>query len=350
MRFSRHKQSKRDVSLGLDLGTSQIKVAVLRRNGNATELTEYVVVQSAVSIGKPGAEQQYAAQLQQVMSQLKTQERRANVTISCDSAIVSETEFPRMPLNEVKNALKLNSARFLRRDFSNYYLDAVELTESAPESKGKKSANMKLLVGGASKGEVVWYRDALLAAKIRPEAMELAAVSVINGFQFTNAEICEKEVVLLVDIGARSTSINFLRRGQPLMTRIMHFGGVQISEYLAQALTIQANVAEEEKLKMSETVQPLVQTAILPLARELRSSIDFVERQQECHVARAFACGGSACGAGVLDFLSEEVGLRIECWNPVQGFETSHFNGEGPRLTALAPSLAAAVGAAAAKM
>ncbi len=350
MLFSRHKQNKRDISLGLDLGTSQIKAAVLRRNGNATELVEYVVVQSSVSIGKHGAEQQYAAQLQQVMNELKTQERRANVTISCDSAIVSETEFPRMPLDEVKSALKLNSARFLRRDFSNYYLDAVELSEAAAEGKGKKSANMKLLVGGASKDEVVWYRDALLAAKIRPEAMELAAVSVINGFQFTNAEICEKDVVLLVDIGARSTSINFLRRGQPLMTRIMHFGGVQISEYLAQALTIQGNVAEEEKLKMSETVQPLVQTAIMPLARELRSSIDFVERQQECHVGRAFACGGSACGAGILDFLSEEVGLRIECWNPVQSFETGHFNGEGPRLTALAPSLAAAIGAAAAKM
>jgi Tfp pilus assembly PilM family ATPase len=255
-----------------------------------------------------------------------------------------------MPLDEVRNALKLNSARFLRRDFSNYYLDAVELCEPAHNGKGKKSITMKVLVGGANREEVLWYRDALTAAKIRPERMELAAVSVVNAFQFTNKEICEKEIVLLVDVGARSTSINFLRFGQPLMTRIMHFGGVQISEYLAQALAIQSTAAEEEKIKMSSGVQPLIKIAILPLAKELRSSIDFFERQQECHVGKAFACGGSACGASILDFLSEEVGLRIECWNPVQSFDTSHFNGEGPRLVAIAPSLAAAVGAAAARM
>jgi Tfp pilus assembly PilM family ATPase len=151
-------------------------------------------------------------------------------------------------------------------------------------------------------------------------------------------------------MGARSTSINFLRHGQPQMTRIMHFGGAQVSEYLAQALTLQATIAEEEKIKMSEPVQPLVKTAILPLARELRSSIDFFEHQQECHVSKAFACGGSACDPKMLDFLSEKVGLRIESWNPVQSFQTSHFDGEGPKLLAIAPSLAAAVGAAATRV
>jgi len=349
MFFNRHKHGS-DTSLGLDLGTSRIKAAVLHRKGEAMELAEYAIAPSLTPVGQPSAQQQYAAELSQLMSQLKVQDRRATITISCDSAIVCETEFPRMPLDEVRNALKLNSARFLRRDFSNYYLDAVELCEPEQSAKGKKSITMKVLVGGANREEVLWYRDALTAAKVRPERMELAAVSMVNAFQFTNKEICEKEIVLLVDVGARSTSINFLRLGQPLMTRIMHFGGVQISEYLAQALAIQSTAAEEEKIKMSSAVQPLIKIAILPLAKELRSSIDFFERQQECHVGKAFACGGSACGASILDFLSEEVGLRIECWNPVRSFDTSHFNGEGPRLVAIAPSLAAAIGAAAARM
>ena len=350
MLFKRNGQGKRDIAVGLDLGSSQIKAAVLRRKEGALELAEYAVVRSTAAIGQPGTEQQLAAELQQLMAGLKVQERRVSAAISCSSAMVCEAELPRMPLEEAKNALKLNSTRYLRRDFSNYYLDAMELPGPSENGKGKKPATMKVLVGGANKEEVLWYRNGLVAAKIRPEVIELAAVSVVNAFQVGDPELCEKEVVLLIDIGTRSTSINFLQGGQPHMTRIMHFGGAQISEQVAQSLTLQADAAEEEKIKMSAPVQPLVKTALLPLAKELRSSIDFFERQQECHVGKAFACGGSACAPKILEFLSEEVGLHIECWNPVQRFQTGHFNGEGPGLAAVAPSLAAAVGAAATKV
>jgi type IV pilus assembly protein PilM len=209
---------------------------------------------------------------------------------------------------------------------------------------------MQVLVGGANKDEVGWYRDALTVAKIRPEVMELAAVSVVNAFQLSHAELCENEIVLVVDIGGRSTTINFLRQGVPVITRIMHFGGYQLSEYIGQMLTLETTAAEQEKVRMSEPVQALVRTAISPLARELRSSIDFFERQHERHVGRAFACGGSACSAALLDLLSEVVGIRIEQWNPVETFETGHFNGEGAKLAALAPTLAAAIGAAAARL
>jgi type IV pilus assembly protein PilM len=350
MIFRRNKQQKRDMAIGLDLGTSQIKAAVVRRRGTRLELSEYAVRALPQNLGRPGTEPQFAEQLQLMLDGLSVQDRKACVAISCSSAMVCHTEFPRMPLEEVKSALKLNSTRYLRRDFSNYYLDVVELVTPAPDGKNKKSPKMTVLVGGATKEEVSWYRNALQVAKIRPEAIELAAVSVINAFQVSNPEISEKEVVLLVDIGAQSTSINFLRHGQPVITRIMSFGGLQISEYVAQVLAVDTAKADEEKIKMSEPVQGLVKMALSPLAKELRSSIDFFERQHECRVTHAFACGGSACSAKMLELLSEAVGIHVESCNPIQNFETAHFNGDSPRLAALAPSLAAAIGTATARL
>jgi type IV pilus assembly protein PilM len=345
MFFKRKKTDKRELAIGLDLGTRQIKAAVMLRQASALKLADYTVVPSAVEVGKAGGTEQYAAQLQQVMTKLGTTERRARVTISCASAMVCEAAFPRVPLEEVKSALRLNASGYLRRDLSNYYLDAIELIDFSKDPKAKKSATMRVLVGGASKDEVNWYRDALVAAKIRPETIELSAVTVINALQLCEPELCKQEVLLL-DIGAHSTSINFLRDGEPLMTRITHFGGDRISEFVGQLLALEPNVAEEEKLTMSDAVQPLVRQAIAPLAREVRASIDFFERQQECHISRAFACGGSACSPSILTFVSEEVGFPIEGWNPVQTLDISHFNGESAKLTSLAPSLAASIGAA----
>jgi Tfp pilus assembly PilM family ATPase len=144
--------------------------------------------------------------------------------------------------------------------------------------------------------------------------------------------------------------MNFLRQGLPLFTRIMRFGGQQVTEHISQTLTIGLAPAEEEKIKMTETVQPLVRTAISPLARELRSSIDFFERQYECQVSRAFGCGGSANSAKMLEILGQELGMHIEGWNPVQHLGTTRFSGDAAHLAAKAPSLAAVVGAAVARL
>jgi Tfp pilus assembly PilM family ATPase len=151
--------------------------------------------------------------------------------------------------------------------------------------------------------------------------------------------------VVLIDIGARMTSINFLLDGMPLITRIMHFGGAQLSDYIGQILVLKVDEAEEEKRKMSGPIQELVKTAISPLAREIRSSIDFFERQHDLHVSQIYACGGSAASPQILAILGEAVGTHVECWNLIETLDVSHFNGETQRVLALGPSLAAAVGA-----
>jgi len=383
MLFGLSKKRKLDVALGIDLGASQIKAAVVRHQGDKLELVEYAVRSLPASSAKSYRGPEFAAELQKLVDGLKTSDRHAYVTISCSSAMVCQAEFPPVPLDEIKSALKLNSSGYLRRDFSSYYLDAFELkkgtqdpkgkgkqaakggdadktkdaaktkdaskAKDAPKSKDKDMVKTTVLVGGANKEEVDACREALVAAKIKPKVIELAAVSVINAFQVSHPEVTD-EVIVLVDIGARMTSINFLHGGLPLITRIMHFGGEQLSEYIGQALMLKPQEAEEEKRKMTAPVQELVKAAISPLAREIRSSIDFFERQHDLHVQRICACGGSACSPQVLTILGETVGTPVECWNLVKSLEVGHFNGDSERVLAIGPSLAAAVGVAAARL
>jgi type IV pilus assembly protein PilM len=342
MIFKRNKNNRRETAIGLDLGSRQIKAAVLRRQEDKLFLDDYVIR----PVVKRDGPEKYAASLQEVVAKFAMQDRGVRVTVSCPTSMVCHTEFPYVPLQEVKTALQINSMLYLRRDFSNYCLDAFELVDPSVDPKAKKPSKMSVIVGGATREDVAWYKNALATAKLRPEVMELAAVSVVNAFKFCNPDLCTKEVVLILDIGAHSTSVNFLLHGRPVMTRITQFGGDLVSEYIAQVLALQPEMAEEEKLKMTDTVQPFIRQSILPLVQEIRASIDFFERQHECHVTRFFAGGGTACSTRMLEFLSEEIGLHVEVWNPVATLDTSRFNGATPQLMAVAPSLAAAIGAA----
>ena len=374
MFFHVNKRRKPDLALGIDIGASQIKAALIRRQRDTFELLEYAVHALPATPAKAYRGPEFVAELQKTVDTLKTSERRAYVTISCSSAMVCQAEFPPVPIEEIKSALKLNSAGYLRRDFSSYYLDVFELRKGSQDpkaktkgaakpaeaaktkdaaktpdkenkSKDKDGAKTIILVGGANKEEVDACREALTAAKIKPQVIELAAVSVINAFEFSHPEV-KDDVVVLVDIGARMTSVNFLQGGLPLITRIMHFGGAQISEYIGQVLMLKPQEAEEEKRKMSPPVQELVKTAISPLAREIRSSIDFFERQNDLHVQRIYACGGTASSPQVLEILGEAVGTPVECWNAVESLDVSQFNGGTRRVLSMGPSLAAAVGVA----
>ena len=144
--------------------------------------------------------------------------------------------------------------------------------------------------------------------------------------------------------------MNFLWRGQLLFTHVMYFGSQQITEYLAQKLGVDFPVAEVEKLKMAESIQGLVQTAISPLARELRSSIDFFDQQHDCRVNRTFACGGVAGSPKILEILGVEAGIRIEPWNCLQRLDLMQTRGDRTQLDTVAPEMAAAVGAAVARL
>ncbi len=90
MLFGRNKQNKRDVALGIDLGASQIKAVVVRRQKDKLELVEYAVRTLPPGVAKAYKGPEFAAELQQLVDGLKTSERHAYVTISCSSAMVCQ--------------------------------------------------------------------------------------------------------------------------------------------------------------------------------------------------------------------------------------------------------------------
>ena len=152
MLFRQNKQHKSEVALGIDLGSSQIKAVVVQQNLGKLQLVECVVRSLPAGANKSYKEAEFVAELQQLVNSLKTTERRAFVTISCSSAMVCHAEFPPVPLAEIKSALKLNSAGYLRRDFSAYYLDVFEL---------KKGTDGLLHVSNVGPGRVDRIEDVL---------------------------------------------------------------------------------------------------------------------------------------------------------------------------------------------
>ena len=215
MLFRRNKTAKSDWAVGLDFGTSQIRGVFIRRVGSGLKLEAFDVRACQCEVGNAESISAAAAEVAHLFSSLNAPERWAYAVINPIGTVVCQVELPRMPLAEARAALQLNSVnslRFFHRDLSNYYLDIMEQVAAEGQPPAAKNTKMQLLVGAAARTDVLWYRSVLNAAKVRPVAMELSALTVVNGLLATEPELCQTEAVLLLDLGARTTSMNFSMR------------------------------------------------------------------------------------------------------------------------------------------
>ena len=82
-----------------------------------------------------------------------------------------------------------------------------------------------------------------------------------------------------------------------------------------------------------------------PFLRQLSISRDFVERQENCKISRAYLSGGMAMIWNWVKELREAMGLEVQTWDPFQGLALAP--GAYPEaLAGQQPRFAAAVGAA----
>jgi type IV pilus assembly protein PilM len=255
-----------------------------------------------------------------------------------------------MPLEDMKKALKINSAPYLHQQYTNFNFDCYVIPPRAPKqgetAPNKSASKLQVLVGGASTQDVLLCRDSMLSAGLVPMAINLAPVAVINAFESAEPQRFQEDTVALVDIGYENSVISIVNKGQAMLTRAIPFGGLQITGYIAKTLSVDEKAAEEEKLKMSEATQVLIASCLSVFAHQLRSSIDFFERQHEVPVKKVFCSGGTALSAVILQFLTDEVGLPCSSWDTTASIEKELKNQKDDALKEQAANFAVAVGTA----
>ena len=139
-------------------------------------------------------------------------------------------------------------------------------------------------------------------------------------------------VEALVDIGADLTTIVVHRDGVPRVVRVVARGGNELTEQIADQADITAIDAEVAKRTIGAvgdtSVATLLRDAVRPLISEIRSSIDFFSGNNGVAVERIWLTGGTAFLPGLVDLLTEQIGMPTAIATPLrhvdQGEQAKH--------------------------
>jgi len=341
-----------DQILAIDLGTRTTKAVLLDRVDKGFSLARFAV-QDAPIYDKALPQGLLTEHLRNVIEALKPRTKRATIAIGANDSILRSTELPLLSLPEMRQMLKFNAKNYLQQDLRDYIFDCyiVPPRNKAQPDAGKAGiVKYKVWVGGTRREVLVTLEAAIKEAGLIPDQVTLSVLGPMNALELAQPDVFSKEVVALVDLGFKSSSISILENGELCLSRSVEIGGDKLTTGLAEAMNVSYAEAEGIKIGMPQEVEAHLQPLVAPLGRELRASIDFFEHQRETTVGKILVSGGAARSDFILQMLQTELAVVCKAWFPTEGLKLSLSAQQMTEVEQVSTTLTVAIGSAAMSM
>ncbi|MFN7138973.1 MAG: pilus assembly protein PilM, partial [Limisphaerales bacterium] len=294
-----------------------------------------------------------AEHLKGIMQALDCKMKPVILSIGVADSILRSTDMPLMPVPEMRMMLKYNSKNYLQQDLPDHVFDcyivppkAGAATDAAKEGPGRGSQKFKVWVAAAKNRLLSDLQAGTKAAGLVADQVTLSILGPVNAFEAAYPEIFSKDVVALVDVGFKGSTINIVSEGELVLSRVVGIGGDKLTAGLAESIGVTYSEAEGIKIGMPQEVESSLQPLLSPLGRELRASIDFFEHQFDRTVGEVYVSGGAAASEFILASLQSELMVPCKSWNPAASLAMNLPPEQMAQLEQLAPQLVVAMGTA----
>src|SRR5665213_3741103 len=341
-------RGKNDQILAIDLGTRTTKAVLMERRDNGLSLSRFVV-QDAPIYDKALPQGLLTEHLNNIVEAIQPRTKQVTIAIGATDSLLRSTELPLLPVAEMRQMLRFNSKNYLQQDLRDYIFDCyiVPPRQRAAEAPKPGMAKYKVWVGGTRRETLLTLESAVKEAGLIPDQVTLTILGPINALELTQPDVFNKEVVAVVDLGFKTSSISILDDGELCLSRTVEIGGDKLTTGLSEAMNISYAEAEGIKIGMPQEVEVHLQPLLAPLGRELRASIDFFEHQREKTVGKVLVSGGAARSEFILQMLQTELAVVCKPSLPTEGIHLSLSAQQMTEVEQVSSTLTVAIGSAA---
>ena len=237
------------------------------------------------------------------------------------AVIIKKIELPTQDEKELEANVEFEANNVIPENLENVNLDYQVLTND-----GKR---MDILLVAVKKEIINSYAEVIREAGLSPAIMDVDYFAMENMHEM-NYEPNPGEIVGLINIGARYTTINVLRDGVSSFTGDLVVGGEAFTESLMQSLQVSYDQAEKLKMagllegKKSVDLQSLLKPASDSLVEEIARTLSlYGVMGTEEGVHRFYLSGGGAKVPGLCPLFAERMGVPVQLSEPFRGFGMS---------------------------
>ena len=245
--------------------------------------------------------------------------------INGSSASIKQITTMEMPSDELESAMTFEARKHIPMDGTDAVIDYQII------GSNKKEVD-KIDVGlvACTKGVLNNHIDLLKDCGLKPGIVDVNPIAMSNAFSFIK-DVPEDGLVVMLDIGAVSSTLVVYGKAEQFFTRDLPIGGHHFVKELsdkkeigyieAQDIIYREGVsASKESETAGEGVGIAERTVYDSLVEDMRRSLRFYAKQTgQSFFLKIFLTGGAACTPGLAQVVNEKLNIECAVFNP---FET----------------------------
>ncbi len=340
---------KKDHLVGLDIGSSSIKVAEITEVKKGSTLAKFGMINIAPGLIEDGSvkdPETVADIIRQLFKAYNIKERNVAIAVGGYSVIVKKIVVQTMSEEQLQDTIQFEAEQYIPFDITDVNIDFQILGEN--ESNPNQ---MNVLLVAAKTDVVNDFVNLAQMAGMNPCIIDVDAFALQNIFE-ANYEL-ENENLALIDIGASKTSLNILKDGNSVFMRDVSLGCGQINQKIISLVDCSFEEAEEIKLggqtnKLSmEDLSDIISGVVTDWCTEIRRALDFFySTYPEDQIKRIILSGG---GGNIKEFrqlLAVETSATVQIINPFENFYVDDERFDISYINKIAPQASICMGLA----
>lgn len=302
--------------VGLDIGTSAIKMVELSGDGQTRFQLERFVVEplpaGAVSDGSFAEPDKVVQAIRQAWKALGTRTRTVALALPATAVISKKLLVPATLKGvELEQHVEREAAQLIP-----FALDEVNLDFQVLGVSPTNPADVEVLLAAARKEKVEDRVAAVEAAGLKAAVMDVETYAALAAFErvvHLLPESGQKQTVALVDVGVNAMHVQILHDAEPVYQRELSFGCSQLNNDIARRYGMTPEEAERAcrtgRLPENheiEVLQPFSETLAMEVARAFQL---FTSSTQYRKVDQVVVAGGGGALPGIDEVIAQRTGI-----------------------------------------
>ncbi len=226
---------KKDHLVGLDIGSSIIKVAELKPSKKGYLLNKFGmsrIAPGSIVEGRIADMGSVANDIKTLFKSHKIREKNVAISTGGHSVVIKTINTAKRPDKELHDTIFSEAEQYIPYDIDDVNIDYQILGESefSPDQ-------INVLLVAVKKDLVAEYIELIHLAGLNPRIIDVDTFALQNAHEILPYGSKEK-ITLLIDVGASKTSLNILKANASLMMRDTVSGTYQILEEINEQLDV----------------------------------------------------------------------------------------------------------------
>src|SRR5690606_23555142 len=304
-------------TVGLDIGSSHVKVAVIDHARGEPELLRASIVPlspDAIVEGEVMDPALVGEAVTAALANVGIKTKKVVTAVGGRDVIIKKIQIERVKESQARELMRWEAEQHVPFD-----MESVELDFQILDPDGSDPEMSVLLV--AAKRELVESKVRVLSeAGLNAVAVDVDAFALHNAFELNHPEATTGTVVL-VNIGHEVTNVNIVEDGIPILTRDISTGTRRMREDLQRDRGLGSDEADAllRGFDRSEHLDAVLEARGEEIAVGVERALAFLASSSRSggQVNGVYVCGGGSRAPGLIEALGDRLRMSVQPANPL---------------------------------